>query len=225
MARSVLLAHISAFVSGTAVATTPPIDTTGATALYVFGASTFTMGVAPGGTDNKANAFVQFGDPNSSCNGSIISWRCFNPTTTGPGHTFSVSGSPSFSTYIAVLALTLKDPGAAYLLTRTASKVKPCQPGSMTPPADDFVIVAAAVAGCGWGPLGGGIPAVDSGFTLIEAVGSLGVALQVQAKAAPINPTWSTLTPEPIFGETGCAVMEGMGFFPPFGSGLRVYEA
>lgn len=220
MARSALIGHAQGQVTGTAVATTAPIDTTGATALYIFGSTTFTIGEPAGGYDNFGNTWVIIGDPNSTCNGSIIGLRCFNPIT-GPGHVFRISGSPSFSTYVAVLALKVDSPGGVYLLTRSANQANPVQPGSMTPPSDNAVIVCAAQAGCGWlGP-----PTVDSGFTMVEAVGNLGVAYQVQPAAAPINPTWSSLAPGGIGGSTGCSVAESMSLFPPFGGGLRVYEA
>lgn len=216
----VIIGHISTSTSSTAVVTTPPIDTTGANVIYIVGWSVFTVsGTPPGGFDNKGNTYVNVGDPNSTCNGGMVLRRCFNPVV-GSGHTFSISGSPSFSTEIAVVAMKVANVGVV-VNDRNGNQVNPVQcSASITPAGDDYVYVSAATAGCGWTSM-----SVDSGFTILETQLHLGLAYLTQSIAATINPIWSILAPGGIGGSTGATVMESMGTFAPTGGDWRVYEA
>jgi hypothetical protein len=213
---TVVIAHTSISTSGTNLATTAPIDTTGANAIYMFGYSVF--GVGPP-TDSKGNVWTDDGDLDSTCNGGAGFTRCFNPVV-GTGHTFSVTGNASFTTQLLVLALRVQNPGS-FLNIRANSQVNPVQCSiPITAPVDNLVLVSCAVAGCGWTSL-----TVDSGFTIIEQQPNIGMAYLIGAISTSINPTWTTLTSGGIGGSTGGVVLESMGVFIPTGGNWQVYEA
>lgn len=217
---SVIIAHTSNLsLSGGVVC--GPIDTTGSTAIYIFGWGVFGVFQPSTGFDSYGNTWVLVGNPFSTCNGGLSGYRCFNPVC-GPGHTFGlVPGLNTYGTEIAVVAMRPVDPTGTWALRRTqaASGQNPIQPGVFSPPAPavaNYVIVAAGMAGCGLTPVG-----VDSGFILLEALPQMGMAYQVLASVPPtLNPTWTTLVPGGTGGSTGAALMEGMGVYngppPPF---------
>lgn len=207
---SVLIGHVSTSVASGATMTTPSLDTTGTTALYIIGFSTFGV-FSP--TDSYGNSWVLVANPFTTCNGSISAFRCFNPIC-GPGHTATLSGDPAYAKQIALVAFNVLDPSGTWALRRTqaASGVNPVQSGVFSPvaPSDtNYVIIAAAAGGCGLLSI-----AVDSGFTLIESLPQMGVAYRVLASPdASLNPEWVTLDTTFSASPTGAALMEGMGTY------------
>ncbi len=189
-----LLAHAGA--QGTAnAATTPPMNTTGATLLALWVAS-YEGAPPPTITDSFDNVWVQlqihFG---STSRGTWF--FCDNPAV-GANHTFTVAGTNSFP---AIGASAWSGPQVsvadAASGTGTASYVTTAQPGSVTPTAaGDLCLFGLTCAQAG-APAG---PTIDSGFTVLDSAvnvanTSLGMAhaYMVQSAPAPIDPkfTWT----------------------------------
>jgi hypothetical protein len=219
----VVIAHTASSTIGTNHTVCGPIDTTGANAIYIFGYSVFAGGNVG---DNVGNTYTLIGDPDSTCNGGLISVRAFDPIVS-TSHTFHFDGNSTFENQIAVVAFQVQDPGGSFLNTRNGRQVNPVQSSStILPPSNNAVFVSAVVGGCGWGPAGLSFPTVDEGFTILEAQNRLAVAYLSQDTAAAINPTWITLnTRTDVPNPTGATTLECMGFFIPFSGGWQVYEA
>jgi hypothetical protein len=204
---SVLVGHTSVTSTSGTTMTTPPLDTTGTTALFMIGYAVFGV-FTP--VDSYGNTWVLEANPAASCNGGMSLFRCFNPIC-GPGHTGTLTGDATYSKQMVMLALRPVDPTGSWALRRlqAASGVDPIQPTVFSPAAPsntDYVIITCGMAGCGFSTV-----AVDSGFTLLEALAELGVAYQILASPNPtLNPTWTTIG---MAGGTGAAIMEGMGVY------------
>lgn len=167
---------------GTDGGTSSSIDTSGASLLVMAVA----YWIEPTVSDSKSNTWVAVTGTQYGFNPKVRFYYVKNPTV-GSGHTFTLTGTASES----VLGL------AAFSGTDTSANVdqqngsSASQPGSLTPTADNEVVVAM---------IGSyqSSHTVDSGFTEIcdlngaGAIYSLCLAYKVQTTAAAEDPTWST---------------------------------
>lgn len=152
-------------------------------------ASAVTAG-GTGGTisDNKSNSWTSAVDKNDGATNRVTIYHVLSPTV-GAGHTFTWTGG-------AVEAIDVQAwrcPGGAPTLDQTNGTTSGTQPGSITPTADDCLLIAGAAGGTD-----ASAPTIDSGFTVTTSRAfttsvclNSGMAYLVQDTAAAINPTWS----------------------------------
>ncbi len=177
-------------------ATTPSIDTTGAKIL-VIAISSYVVNPAPTVSDSKSNTWIPLTEHSFTGDGRNQIFYAVNPTV-GTGHTFSFSGTGSFSAMCVA--------GFTTLLTGTISAdqengnsgatLTSIQPGSVTPGVSGELLI------CGFNNSGTfSNLAIDNGFTITDSVNyvnatNYGCALGYisQEAAAAINPTWSWTT-------------------------------
>lgn len=202
---------IGQFATGTS---TTAINTTGATLLVMS-----TVQSASGGmtvSDNKGNTWIAL-TPHSQF--SAVESQIFyavNPTV-GTGHTFtsnfanasSMSGGIIVTAWSGVATTSPFDQqnGAGYFASTA-------QPGSITPTANDELVITALSANSPSGPY-----AVDSGFTIAQSAlldmgvsNGLAQAYLVQTTATAENPTWSGGLD---FGAANIASFKASGAGPP----------
>lgn len=169
--------------------TTDPIDTSGAT-LLVMAIPYFSGFPDATYSDSKGNTWVAL----TEYSGGDMRLSIFyvkNPVV-GSGHTFHAEGAGSYNCVIA----------AAFNETDTAANAQnesgagsasgtTQQPGSLTPPTDDSLLVTALgfVAGSG-------NATINSDFTVTDTIISVGgycvaLAYKVQTSAGAENPTWT----------------------------------
>lgn len=195
-AASVPLLVAHTFAGSTNGATSPAIDTTGAT-LLVVGVSYLQSAAAPTISDSKGNTWTAL---TQRVGGNVHNSRlyyCENPTV-GTGHTFTMTGTGSkalfgvqaFSGTKNAAVFDAENGGTSGVaLTSKAT-------GSVTPAANNSVLVALL----GLDLNIANVPAIDSGFTITDkqapnagSTGEIGfgMAYLIQGTAAAINPTWS----------------------------------
>jgi len=210
------------------------LDTRGATVIYFFAyANGNADGTPDDGQDSMGNVWNSPGNPFSTCYGSTGSGRCFNPITAAV-HNFravgpagSYGGIP-FTVQLIVVALTPTVASYAYLNNRAASEQSsPASAGSFITPYNNYAMIASCMCGCGFSNL-----SVDSGFTIIQQLDNLAVAVGIQAVAGPVNVLWSgfsvVLPPDPNPIPAAGLIIEGFGIHieqPPVLSNTRIYEA
>lgn len=194
-----LVAHISATnangLPGTA--TTSAINTTGATLIVVaFGFYNGTTAV-PTLTDSKTNTWTGL-TVHTNTIYSVRMFYCANPTV-GSGHTFTETGVDTYpSVAVAAFSGTLNAAADGESAGGTATAATTVQPGTLTPSADNAVVVTAMV----YPPTAAGTASINSSFILSDsqngnnADGSFSVALayKVQTTAGAENPTWTSPT-------------------------------
>jgi hypothetical protein len=176
------------FTTGGAGGTSPAITTTGATLLlvglswYSGGGSTATL------SDSKGNTYTGL----TTHGTTPLQQRLYYvlAPTVGTGHTFTVSGTSGFAPVVFAYALSAAvssyqtESGAAATATSLAS-------GSVTPSTSGALVVT----GLTFGGLSASL--TPSGFTVDVGQNRAGVsvggglAYQIQATAAAINPTWA----------------------------------
>lgn len=182
----------SVHAKGLNTTTSAAIDTTGANLLVVaLSRQPFT---SPTLTDSKGNTWTAAPNTASNVLGQTRFWFCINPTV-GTGHTFTFTGS-TIAINFTVMAFSGADTGESSYTAHsnaTASNASTLQPGSITPP-DDNSLVLAVMGGEGTTGV-----TVDSGLTELtdDAFSSgnyyaLDVAYKIQTTAAAINPTFSS---------------------------------
>lgn len=182
-----------ALVSNTSKATggtTPAIDTTGATLLVVAAAWTTATIATPAISDSKGNVWWSLlrDQTNSQC--SIAIWVALAPIV-GAGHTFTFTGSTS-SACVAAFSGADAIPLAAPFQHAGVASGTSLQPGSITPPAANSLLITALANRVNT------TYAVNSGYTITNqhnfvAAGQVGVALAYLIETTPTaqNPTWS----------------------------------
>lgn len=221
---SLIIAQDAVSVPGALATLT--LDTRGATVIYIFAYAVFGVGEPSGGFDSEGNTWFEMANEFSTCNGGLNGYRVFNPNTSAT-HNFRVQGNTIGGTQLIVMAFLPTFSGDFYILRRTVSNVNPIKPGSLTPPDNNYVLVTAALAGCGLTA-----PTVDSGFSITETLPNISVATEVLATPSLIDVIWTGLTAVP--GQpnpTGGAIIEGFGIFdgtpppPPGFSKCHVYES
>lgn len=189
-----VVAHTSAASSDGTTVTTGAIDTTGATLLVVgAGAGTSIGSIA----DSKSNSWTA----GAAVTNTLITqiWHVINPTSVGSGHTFTVNTQASSFPAICVLALSGADTAASrdQQNTGTAAAGTTVQPGSVTPTADNEIVITAAHV-----TVTGETVSIDGGFNISDQVTAggpnYGVALAylIQTSLAAANPTWTFSTTE-----------------------------
>lgn len=176
-------------------ATTPAINTSGATLLTVM-----VVYYTPGGTatlsDSKSNTWTPLTIYTAS-DGTGQLYYCKNPIV-GSGHTFTLTDDGGGSDYNALAV-------AAFSGTNTAANadgdvgagsasVTTQQPGSLTPSLDNGVVVTGLMF---VDSSQVGDATINSGFTVTNskssAVGySVALAYKIQTTAAAVNPTWTS---------------------------------
>jgi hypothetical protein len=182
-----LVAHASAACSNgcPGAVTTPAIDTTGANLIVIATSIGSGSTLIRDSNSNTWTALTRYG-----AGPGIQLFYCFGPAV-GSGHTFS-NGSGDYPA-IAVAAYSGVASAPFDTQNGVANVSSPIHTGSITPGSNGELLISAL------GDLSGTTVSIDSSFALIEqqfySPGSAyGVALawQVQATAAPINPTWTT---------------------------------
>lgn len=162
--------------------TSGAIDTTGATLLV----AAVTYWVEPSRSDSKGNTWVAVTASEYGYDPKVRFYYVKNPTV-GSGHTFTLGGSGSYS-LLGFAAFSGTDTSANVDQQNGATGT---QPGSITPTADNELIV------CMIGSYAAS-RTIDSGFTEIcDLAGGGGpgygmcLAYKVQTTATAVNPTWS----------------------------------
>lgn len=231
-----VVAHIAVHQfgpSGVHTVTTPPIDTTGATSIYLAGAGVFGVGVPAGGLDNQGNSYDLIGNPFGANSRGMGFWHIHNPVTS-TSHTFSVNNDQNDICEICVLAIRPVIPTGTATFSQEAlgSLKNPVQATDgpnlvpIVPTAPQWVFVTAGLPGAGgWT---GGIPTIDQGFTITDfEPAGLAMAYLVASDTSGINPTWSTLAgSSTAFGTNAGAIgLEASTLFTPNGGNWFVYEA
>lgn len=205
-----LVAHASVSGLGSAsTTTTPAIDTTGAT-LLVLALTYYNAFARPTVADSKGNTWTrltEYGDTGGGAGSICITalYYATNPTV-GSGHTFSLTTpSPEYAP-IAVLAFsgvaTVSPFDAQNGSSTTVSAT--LATGSVPPAGNGGVFVTA------FGFDQPDTPAIDSGFTISEAVAynntvtfGQSVAYLIQGAGSAVNPTWTRGTA----GNSGSAAL------------------
>ena len=187
-----LVAHTGAASSTSETVITSPIDTTGASLLAAYA-------VAAGGTfsDSAGNIWSQLTAETSSEGGFTATlYYCVNPITSA-SHTVTVVGLGypvvCFAAFSGTFASLVDQQNGA---VDNGSAVITLQPGSITPSINGELVLVGL--GCGGGPA---TYSIDSGFAITDQFPWLAgthygaaLAFQVQAVAAPVNPTWTATT-------------------------------
>jgi hypothetical protein len=173
-----LVAHTGA--SSATPATTPAIDTTGATLIIIAAADD----VAPSVHDSAGNTWTPLTLWDQGTTMLLRLFYCVNPTTS-TSHTFTAVGD------LSGLAVEAWAGNAAVFDVEngnTATGASTIQTGALTPSHDGALIIAAA----GHGPFSA---TIDSGFTKEDewAGGSrvVTMAYLLQGSAVPVNPTFT----------------------------------
>jgi len=168
-------------------------NSTGADILFI-SVSRYGGGDVPTVSDSKGNTWTPLTESVNGDNAARI-YYALNPTV-GTGHTFTVSGTAVYPTFIAhgFAGAALSSAFDAENGT-TASSVTSVQPGSITPAENGEVIIANMALNTA--PGGAGV-SINSGFTIggfrdySAGVNIAGYgAYFIQTTAAAINPTWS----------------------------------
>lgn len=183
-------AAVAAGSSNNNTVTTAPVDTSGADFLVAI-VSDYSAGSRAVVTDSKSNTWNALTSTQSGANARNTIWWA-RPTTVGSGHTFTATGTGTFPT-IDVLAFSGsavspfdQESGAVQAFGTSV------QPGSLTPPQNDCLVVTGFTADAAAGSL-----ACSGGFTISTNVGVSGnhergaLAYLIQTTAAAVNPTWS----------------------------------
>lgn len=178
-------------------ATTPSVNTTGATLLVVSlawysGSGGFTSGV-PTLTDSKGNSWTQRTTTKSSpdTNQSSCLFDSQSPTV-GTGHTFTVAGTASYPSISVVAASGPAQVLAENKNSASSNSATSIQPGSVTPTAANGLVIT------GFNGSGATTASIDSGFTAVYNATSVGasiaggIAYLIQTAATAVNPTWTT---------------------------------
>lgn len=181
--------------------TTTAIDTTGASLLEVSISYYNGGGGVPVLTDSKNNVWNPLtGKANNAAGMTVKKFYayCFVSGFNGPGHTFTVTGTPLYAP-VAVCAYAGTNLTFASESTGgTASGVTSLNAGSVTPPVNGSLITTAI--GAGNAPTGfvinGESLAIQQSVTGVGAVTfGLVVADEIQTTAAALNPLWNGWSP------------------------------
>lgn len=186
-----------AFVTGTTAAanggTSGSINTTGATLLIAVEFWTNSASCFTSFSDSKTNVWVPWGATNATnTNGSsgLTLYYAVNPTV-GSGHTFTLGTGAPGGCIAAFSGTNIQFP-CGQLKINTAGSAHSLAPGSITPPLNNTLLIAAM------GYRDTTTISIDGGFTISNQLAfnsgiSVGGALAylIQTSAAAANPTFS----------------------------------
>lgn len=184
------LGNIAA-VGGANGNTTAAVDTTGAN-LIVLVVTDFAAGPGVTLSDSKGNTWTGLtAQTNSSNNGRVRIYYCFAPTV-GSGHTFTVSGTGTFSAvggaFFSGAVTSPFDQQNGAQNSNTGSTT--LQPGSITPTEDNELVIVATNFN------ENGSVSIDGGFTEATELAPAGatnfgtmLAYLPQTTATAVNPT------------------------------------
>lgn len=183
-----LVNHVEAAL-GVNGGTTGAIDTTGASFL-VLAVGWYVGGTAPSVSDSKSNTWVPLTQQSF---GGVSSSRLYYSIapTVGSGHTFTASGSSSYSS-ICVLAFSGSHASPYDQENGSGATSSTIQAGSLTPSEDNCLVVAGVCPSDGSGNI-----SINGGFTeydIIWVIGNnegCGIGYLIQTTAAAANPTWT----------------------------------
>ena len=185
------IAHIASTFrdsTGGSSTTTAAIDTTGAD-LIVVAIPRYVPGTAPTPSDSKGNSWTPLTLYSDSSYGVRLYYSV--PTTVGSGHTFTATGADSFAAIGAVAvsgahATPFGNENGAVDGTGGNS----FQPGSITPPEDDCLVITALAMDDNAGT---NVISIDGSYTELTDSGQMGggMGYWIQTTATATNPTWS----------------------------------
>lgn len=188
-----LIVHTSAAAASSPA--TSAVNTTGANLLIV-AVSQFAAAAAGSLGDSKSNTWSPLTTQTTSVTTYSKMFYCAGPTV-GAGHTFTYTGSSIFAA-IAVQAWSganVTQPDVQNGVNN-GSSVTSQQVGSVTPSANNFLIVSGVSLGTNTTAY-----AIDSSFTKSDEIDytggtniGVGMAYLKQGTAAAVNPTWSWAT-------------------------------
>lgn len=195
-------ALVAATSVGTAAvaATTPAIDTTGASLLIVHFAKYPTLNANEPFTDSKGNTWTGLTKQTGGTGGSAAASRlfyCWNPTV-GSGHTVNSSGGDQYAR-VSFLAYSGIDTGSDPLIAENGavtSGATSLSPGSVSPSGSDLFVTGV----CTFDPSSG--HTVGSSFALDKqdnaASGTnLGSGVGSKVSGSAENPAWTWVTSGP----------------------------
>lgn len=179
--------------------TSPAVDTTGAS-LLVF--SIAQQGTDVTVSDSKTNSWTGL-----TVYGSTTKCRIFYVASpiVGTGHTFTVSGTSTFSIgFVAAFSgVKLTTP---FESQSGATGTTTIQAGSVTPAENGALVIAALAGGATFSTLS---LTIGSGFTRTDAASYItstnyggALAYLVQSTAAAVNPTWNPASGTPALTAT-----------------------
>lgn len=183
-----LIAHTFAVSAAGDGVTTPAINTTGADILVV-GISD--IGGSGTITDSKGNTWTPL---SLATQGSLHARLVYAKSpTVGSGHTFTVTDTGGFpSIYVAAFSGSNLSAPFDQENTGTSASGTTVQPGSITPSADNELIVTMEATNSTPKPY-----SIDSGFVITDSSNNAGsnfagaLACLIQTSAAAVNPTWT----------------------------------
>lgn len=180
-----LLVHAVAGSTNTSTATTPAVDTTGATLIVV----TIGIAAAQGNTiaDSAGNTYTARTQKNGAAGGSRI-WYVASPTNSAT-LTVTVTSVVSSIEMTAWSGTATSSPFDVEGAGGTGNTT--VQPGSVTPSQNNSLIIT------GIGSTNTNTFTIDSSFTISDQFGGSGTAVPsgqaylIQGTAAAVNPTWT----------------------------------
>lgn len=178
--------------------TSSAVDSTGTN--FIAFAITIAITKTPVVSDSYGNTWSLVLSKYAPDAGTIL-YTCFNPTV-GPGHTFTVAGSPAPIFASGTVSLFEKGTTATGDVSSSASNTSTIniQPGSITP-SQNFEIIITSLANIGQA---GSTASINSGFTLLgqqtcsASYYANALAYKYQLVAAAENPTWTNNTATPF---------------------------
>lgn len=191
-----LVSHVAASGSSNG-STTSSIDTTGANLLIVavgyYSGSTHDPTISDSNGNTWTSVSSTYYESNTGDHASIRIYYAYNPTV-GSGHTFTVSATSTFGSFVAAAfsGATITNPKDVESGHVSAGSGTSDQPGSITPTQDNDLILSAWV---GSDPV---TSLAASGLTITDTVQPVSfvsdgtsLAYVVQTTATAVNPTWS----------------------------------
>jgi len=197
-----LIDHNTASASATGTATTPALNTTGASLLIV-GISWFSG--TPTVSDSKGNSWTGLTSFKDSVSNILFSrfYHCISPSSVGGGHTFSVTSTSVGYCVINVAAFALSSGTPAFDTQNGTSpnetSVSSMTGGSVTPAGSNELFLAMVT----WHTVGVTV-SINSSFAITnqkdEGEGISGaLAYKIQTTGGAENPTWTPTTSQTIW--------------------------
>jgi hypothetical protein len=185
-----LVASCASSSTNTKLATSAAVDTTGATLLVVV--AVWGTSNAPTISDNRGNTWTPRTKSTDTNTVSVQVFDCVNPTSVGPGHTFTADGGTHvIYPWVGVYAFSGTDSGAYENAAGHNGTGTFNQPGSLTPAENGAILITGNECCTGTAV------SCSSGFTSQFQPYSpgyyycSGAGYQIQGTSSAINPTWS----------------------------------